>query len=221
MFLFNKDSIFLLEPNINKIVDYKFNEISKIPVWNRSFKFATNNKNEELEKLANGKNLIIDLDGKSINYDKKFLFFNQYHQINEKPVWQINLDVNKYIAGDIEDSNIVRVFNYNKKINELKYIKYLLISNKYELKEKNVFEMDSVINLPESLYLLELLLRGNIDLISDKNLKEQLELFDISCIDSFSLDKLYELDKYGIIDINKEQIDRKIKHSEKILKLIK
>lgn len=221
MFLYNKDSIFLLEPNKEKISDYRHKEMSKISVWDRSFKFVTNNKNKDLENLATEKNLIIDLDNKSINYNKRFLMFNQYHQTKEKHVSDIKLDVNKYIAGDIERSNIVRVFNYNKKINELKFIKYLLISKNYEKTVKNVFEMDSVIKIPENLYLLELLLREKIDLISDKNIMEQLKLFDISCVDNFSLNKLYDLNKLRIIDINIEEIERKIKHSEKILELIK
>ena len=81
---------------------------------------------------------------------------------------------------------------------------------------------ESVINLPESLYLLELLLREKFELLNDKNIQEQLKLFDISCVDSFSLGTLDKLNGYGMInDESMKEIDRKIEQSEKILKLIK
>lgn len=227
MYLYEKDDnkikVYSMEPNIDKIFDYKNKEISKIHLKDRTLKFVTNKPIKNIEKTTYINNLVIDLPKKELEYNKRKFFRTEYHEMRNDRLYIINGIIEGYKERVSNDSNIIRVFDYDNKLHMLKYIKYLLVGQEYIKKseDKNIFELTNVINIPESLYLLEMLCRGNFDMIRDKNVQEQLKLFDISYVDEIHVDEFKKAKNYELLQDGYEKIINNAEETNKIFKLIR
>lgn len=75
--------------------------------------------------------------------------------------------------------------------------------------------------LPESLYFLQMLEQGKFSLLIDKDIIEQLDLFSLAHIDEINLEELRKMDACGISRNTFEEIIAKSENDECVLKLIK
>ncbi len=81
--------------------------------------------------------------------------------------------------------------------------------------------MEEIIQLPESLYLLQLLEQGRFALFDGKDISEQLALYTLAKINEVSMEELQKMDVCGITqDVYSRTIQKAENHAH-LLKLIK
>jgi len=177
MYLYNRNKdkieIYSMEPNDEKIEYYKHKEIAKIPTQQRVLRFETNLENSKLiSKLNRDKGLILDVPKEEIDYCKSKFLLYKFHEIRTQTLASSKLSEYYSLHDDGQNSNLIRVFEYNNKRFELEYLKYLLVLETYTRDDLNRKQsLNNVVNLTEDLYLLELLLRGKFELLNNKNIQ--------------------------------------------------
>lgn len=111
------------------------------------------------------------------------------------------------------------------RISDLKKLRYLLIAssiiNSREENGKVIMKIEDIIEIPKSLYLLQLLQQEHFFMIKDENLSEQLNLFEFQYIDNIRLDELKKMDICGITKKAYPKIIEKSENDKHILKLLK
>lgn len=123
------------------------------------------------------------------------------------------------MEGFINNQKTIPTYSDEKEI-----IYYLLITGTYEpQKLSSHVVMKNIVSIPQSLYLLQMLIQGHLDKLAFENIDEQLPLFDFSVypINSIPLEYLENAFKYGLIDFNIDSINQKLDDSDKILKKLK
>lgn len=130
---------------------------------------------------------------------------------------EILLDL--YIHGQFTDRSVVRI-QYPE---IMKYYLLRRISYGYlgEYDGGKNFKMEDIIQLPESLYLLQLLEQGRFTLLEDKDITKQLELYTLSKIYEVSLEELQKMDTYGITKNSYSNTITKAESDKQFLKRIK
>ena len=83
------------------------------------------------------------------------------------------------------------------------------------------YVMKGIINIPESLYLLEALLQGRFNLIGNKDINEQLNLFDIQHIGRINISVLKNICEYELLTDSYESIINRIKGNENVVSKVK
>lgn len=116
----------------------------------------------------------------------------------------------------------------NKSKQTLRNLRYFLTSDNYAKQDNRFIErMEGIININKALYLYHLLITEQYDMLIDKDIEEQLRLFDkqeVVC--EFNMNEIGVLDrnlaKVGIIikDNNYNKLMDQVKRSEHVLKLI-
>jgi len=143
----------------------------------------------------------------------------RYHFLRTGKTSKRNREIllDSYYFGHLSDRNVARL----QDINKLRY--FLLNKTTYsaELYNNRIKKLENIIELPESLYLLQMLEQGKFSLIGDKNISEQLDLFNISQIGELSLDELKKIDAYGITQNAYEQTLAKAENDAHVLRLIR
>lgn len=103
-------------------------------------------------------------------------------------------------------------------------LRYLLVASNYNhIREENnkiTMKVDDIIEIPKSLYLLQLLQQQKFSTIINEDLSEQLNLFDFSYINNITLEEIKKMNACGATNniysnINKSNND---KHILKLLK---
>ena len=137
-----------------------------------------------------------------------------------------------YIA-DTNRDNLLNAYYYgyyvSKDITKIKYLNmlkfFLFTSNQYNnnfyFSSKNIKYITDIIELPESLYLLQLIEQQRFSLIGNKDISEQLSLFTIFKTNEISFDELKKVDACGITDNAYDITIKKAEEDKHILKLIK
>ena len=107
---------------------------------------------------------------------------------------RINEILNKFYNGDFLDGKIARVLDFNS----LRY--FLLTEDRYWrfLTFSNSAEMNNIIEVPESLYILQLLQQAAFPCIRDFDMTEQLELFTLKYVDDINLEDIRKMDEFGV-----------------------
>jgi len=212
MYLFDrkKDNIeiYSMVPNKDAIKKYKQQEMEQIISAHQVLEIETNAKNKPLPNTFELKksNPPIDIAQQDIHYTKKQFMKSEYHRLQVSERCKINPDfidekTNAFYLGNYNNSQIIRIYNFEEDRKRLNFIRYLLLNQDYTKQGKNnKAYIKDIINIPESLYLLELLNRGQFSLLDNKDITEQLKLFSISeyPIKSYTLRELEELSQYGI-----------------------
>ncbi len=98
---------------------------------------------------------------------------------------------------------------------------YALFAEPIKNKERGLVVCENIMILPTKLYYLTELEIGNFKEVEDKNIAEQLELFDLEKDGEVNLKEIKRAYNYNLIDINLNGPLDKIKTSEKILEKIK
>ena len=81
--------------------------------------------------------------------------------------------------------------------------------------------MVDIIQIPKSLYLLQLLLQEKFSTISGEDISEQLSLFNFSYVNNINLDELQKMDACGITENAYSRIINKANNDKPVLKLLK
>jgi len=212
MYLFDRSGdnidIYTMDPIFKGIKEYKKQEMEKIPFEHRILRIETNAKDLPFNKKfpLQPNTHPIDIENSKLTYSNKKVIGSEYHKLGVTPGAPSNLDfveekMKEYYFGNYNASQMVRVYKFEENKKRLNFVLYLLLNN-YYIKEKensNVQYIENIINIPESLYLLELLSRGQYSLLDNKDITEQLKLFNISegPVKTYSLQELEEIGKYG------------------------
>lgn len=133
--------------------------------------------------------------------------------IMDKKDKEILLD--SYYFGYLVDKEIAR-------IQDLDGLRYFLLSRTaYSSNLYGVRRLEGIIELPESLYLLQMLEQGKFSLLGDKDISEQLDLFTITHVVQINLDQVKKMDVFGITENAYERAILKAASDEKVLKKLK
>lgn len=124
--------------------------------------------------------------------------------------------VNNYINGEYDDKPIVRVQG-----GEISF--YLLTQQKYSYNPNSKYKrtMRGIIQIPESLYLLQLFCQEKFSCLRDESISELLPLFSVSYTDEISLDELEKMDKCGIVTNACQNVLNKANEDAQVLKFIR
>lgn len=210
----NKLIIYSLDTTIEKIANFKREQMLTIPEEYRVLRAETNDKSS------------LESCGETIAY-KELEYVNIgvpggiiYH--NLKPSTQLD-DIKKMILD--EYYKVLGPVGRLKKItfNDNSDTQYLLLINeKYKVSfyDYSKWVMSEIINIPRILFVYERFIRGNLLDITDEELKKILDLYTLSTLETIDLKEVYKLDYYRVTEDVDSQISRKLDQSEKILSLI-
>ncbi len=171
----NKIDIYKFEPIEDMIMEYRVQEMTKLPREERIYKAVTNSTGFPLERnnLLNVDRLSIE----EINYPEGRKKFNRfYHKIekytNFNDYGYYNTLTDYYTSGCTYGRLIEVVYGDS--------IKNFLLPSAHYLRCRDEYQMESIINIPEKLKVLHYLETGNFDCIADSNIDEQASLFTLS-----------------------------------------
>ena len=124
--------------------------------------------------------------------------------------------LDSYYFWHLSDRKIARI----QDLDRLRY--FLLTTTKYtrESWEPRVKILKDIIELQESLYILQMLEQEKFSLLGDKDISKQLDLFKISHINQISLEELKKVDACGMTINTYEQVLAKADNDAHVLKLI-
>lgn len=210
MYLYDRKNdtieIYSMQENINALKAYQTQEMQAIPMAHRVLEIETNTLNVPFSReFPLQKNTEpIDIKNTEIHFTKKKIIGSEYHRLkvaNRSLEEQImDTKVKDYYFGNYNLSQMVRVYKFEQSNQRLSIAFYLLLNGYYDSEKGsgNIRYIRNIINIPESLYLLELLRRGHFSLLDNKDITEQLKLFTISenPIKCYTLKELEELGKY-------------------------
>ncbi len=142
---------------------------------------------------------------------------NYYEKTNG--IFEDKYLLDRYINGEYDASPIVKVLNGH---GDDFHLLRTNNTNKEDYGSGREWEIRNLINLPEELYLLQLLLLGKYDLIGEKeNLEEQLNLFDIEYLKSIKLSDIMGLFETGLVKGSYEETLEKADKAALVLERIK
>lgn len=217
MFLYEKKDktidVFSLSQNSNVIRNYKIEQMKKIP---------PNERGLYTEEIVSSFTTPVSISIKKNIYTG---IVPSSELIGENKSLNYNNDIK-----DVED--LLQWFYYERyndrpvaKVEHLNKLKYLLIASNYismrEVNGKKIMKIEDIIEIPKSLYLLQLLQQENFIVIKDEDFSEQLNLFNFSYINQISLDELEKMDNCGITENAYSKTINKANNDEHILKLLK
>lgn len=205
-------NIYKLTSDIQAMKDYRLKEMSKIPEEERIFiaeGFLASLLPPVFEFKLDDPDSIIPME----TVNAKFL-----HKLKvENPIKGSSMiTLASYISGELSNKPVVKVEENGK-------LRYFLISaDKYEKDEHYQGKvMKGIIEIPESLYLLQLLEQEKFTLIGKKNIKKQLSLFEVSSIEEVNLDMMKKSDSYAGNTSAYEKVLVKAQIDKNIIKYIK
>lgn len=205
----NKIIIYNLIPNNKKIYEYRLEQMKQIPEENRIIRGVTGMGIERYEIFKNYENKfnneIIPIE----NANGQYHILEPTH-LNSKDKEKL---LKSYYNGDLKDKKIARLWD--------KKIRYFLLN---QLQYRYYFEkvvLEEIIEIPESLYLLSLIEQELFSLIENKDIKEQLSLFNLEQIQKMDLETIERIDYIGIAPGCYSKTIQKIENDTHILKLLK
>ena len=218
----NKDKhldIYEFNSDRKKMIDYKLKELKKIPENERFLVAKTRiNSNDKplFEEYISNLNNDIVLD--STYVDSKDNNNGTYHKLEYDNNNSTFLE-NYYIYSNLKDKSVVQI----KYLEMIKY--YLLYSRKYrylgEYEDKKDYQMDNILQIPESLYLLQLIEQEKFKSLDDKDIEEQLSLYTLSKKDEIPKELLKKASLTSLVKDKYEIALNKALNDSHILKKIK
>lgn len=143
----------------------------------------------------------------------------KYHILKTGKTSRRNREIllERYYLGQLWDRSVARV-QYADKI---RY--YLLNSTTYTNQNYShrIKRLKDIIELPESLYLLQMLEQENYPLLWGNDITEQLDLFSFEYVDELRLSEIKKMATCGLTKDSYEQIMIKARNNEPILSLLK
>lgn len=220
MYLYNKNGdkleVYHLMPKEKQIIEYKMEEMKKIPEEERVLK-AVSNYRPKIQTCYSGVAFSSEID-----YGNEDAFFHKYHRLigyDEKDEAIVKKKLEEYYAQ-----------NYNWKTLEVDpYLdsrKYYLLQggNSYGWEKRafkpSRFKLDGIIQIPKSLYILHQLYFGYGDNLIEYDINKQMDLFwfNDDPKESYDFSRINSLMSFGLIDntLNEEKIES---HSKLVKRL--
>lgn len=186
-----------------ELIDYKRDQMSRIPYEETVMEAFTDTSNI-LEEDG------IEVSFREISYWSSGWFGDSScHSLRKPLVETEEYDilykelVDKYLTGQLCNSKAKRItYNTMKEIKEQKgKVCHILITGKYEPVSYRIgcHLMSNILGLTKELYILQLLENGSFKYLKDKDIEEQLRLFDVTKIIGIDTSNFDDLIKYGII----------------------
>lgn len=226
MYLYDKNGdkieVYSMEPNMEKIYNFRKKEIEQIPENERVLKMISN----QFMDWAMFYTGIINTS--RIDYHEKSIFSKYYCNLMQYNMTDEERERQNKLLEDYYKSNYfyykIKVNKDYDKIKGLQTIKRLLMDNVCVSEKRNRHAINDIISVPESILLLEILLSQDIHLIENDDISKQLELFDFST-NPIEIVDYNMIDRYSNLNViasnSSYKLDCKVKESEKILKYIK
>lgn len=137
------------------------------------------------------------------------------HRIQESSQSKRNKEIllDSYYYGFLSDREIACA----SQSNDFRY--FLLKNNKYTASpQHNVYRtMDDIIELPESLYILQMIEQEYFNFVSDIELSKVLEIYDLKYLDSLDVSIIEKMDSLGITDGKQKELLEKIPYHRTII----
>lgn len=197
----NKIDVYLFKPIEDMIKDYRFDEMTKIPKEERVYRAITNDMDFPLDrgKIVNTECLNIE----DLSYVKGRFTFHTIENYSYFKDYGYYSALDKYYKTGCLQAHLLKV-NYEGEI------KNFLLTDDHYCRDRDIYEMESIINLSEKLKILYYLETGNFDKITDSdNIEEQKSLFTLEPLVSVSKSNLKSI-RDGILSNKKIQSDTKI-----------
>lgn len=222
LFNINEDVIeaYEMTPRIKEIEEYKRKEMANIPLDRRVLYARTFDDDEKV--LENKKNIIRfqeimslpsngthSISSCNMEESEKLELLEEYYfkSLIFQPVVEVSVDcLNQSIFGIKND-----------------FLYLLLTSKEYEEKytPRPVYEMPGIISITRPLHLLQLILNEEYTRLNDKDISEQLSLFDISdkVIETIPINPIKKLRNNGLYsDEEYDKLMQKIEGTQMVLK---
>ena len=206
------------------LTDYRMEQMKKIPQGKRVLYAETNCKSmEPLFQHYIGQLDQITFDyleaDDDIRYGDGDINARWYHKLN---VEKSNKDkckelLQRYYQGQLTNKDIARI-QYESGI------RYYLLKNRVytpDIYDEQLKILNGIIEIPESLYLLQLLQQEKFSLIGDKDISEQLSLYNLSYIENIHIEDMLKMDACGITDDISSKVLIKAHNDAKVLSLVK
>ena len=219
MYLYDKKNnyfdVYAMSPKVMEIFDYRKNEMKIIPEkrqileayeWSQDFQDA-----RVLEKFSRKFNKdSIALEDLLVRSDTLLRFLKAKEEGNEDLL-------NAYFSGIYDGSNVAR-------IQDLTRMRYFLLTLKRYEKAPNddrCAAMKNIIELPNTLYYLQMLIQGHFEMLDGVNIRREIELFQIDKIDELSFETLRKTDRCGITLEALDETNKKAVNDAKVLRYIR
>lgn len=126
--------------------------------------------------------------------------------------------LNNYIEGKFDNVNLVSVYDliWDEDIECIMYD--LLKTEKEKINHEGIWEVKNMLDLPDSLHLLHLLINGKTEMLVDKDIKRQLKLFEFEYLKTIKEKELKELIEFKEIKSDLENIYRKASSGSEVLR---
>ncbi len=215
MFLYDKKDnsidVYSLSRNAQGIRDYKIEQMGRIPVERCLYTEEVVSSFQDVPTLFK-KNLDLNIVAKSelIGKDKSIKYNTDLDDCAHLLEWfYSDKCVNRPVA----------------RVQDTKKLMYLLIaSNDIRSIEENgkvIKRIEDIIEIPKSLYLLQLIEQEKFSMINGEDISEQLGLFDYSYINNISVEELQKIDTCGITEDAYSRVMTKADNDRHILKVLK
>lgn len=225
MLIYNKleDSIdiYNMEAKTEEIKKYRKRIINKSKKQEPLFYYLRTNCLDTMKALKG----VTNIDIRSLVYDNSTpLDYGTHSDLFE--LQNVNLDeaqekiLEAYINGYYDKLPTTKVFEFNWKTEEDEELFRFLKPNDYHISSTNshgnVYEMNNLLNLPRSLYLLHQLLQGRYSQVADENINKLLKLFDFEFKRNIKLKEIEEILETGLITGTMDQVIKKAETSTKV-----
>lgn len=216
MFLYEKDGkkihVYSLSRFEKDIEEYRKEQIKKIPFKKRCWYTEEEFSNFQGTPILFEK----DLDKDQVTKEE-LVGKNKSLNLNKDLDYCMDL-LNHFYSDKYIDRLVARV-------EFLKKMRYLLIASKcFSSRKENgkvIMKVDDIIEIPKSLYLLQLLEQEKFSMLAGQDISQQLELFDFYYVDTITLEELKRIHACGMTKKTSSEIISKAENDAHILKLIK
>ncbi len=215
MFLYEKNDknidVFSLSRNAQNIRDYRIEQMKKIPLDRRCL------YTEEIYS-GNGGPILFEKNLKSHIFSKEELIGKNKSLNYNTDLEDCSDLLQRFYSDKYINKSVARVDFENK-------LRYLLIVSNYvnfrKVNGKEIMRIEDIIEIPKSLYLLQLLEQKKFSLIAKDDISEQLNLFDFNYVNSLTLEELQRMDACGITKNAYSSTINKSDNDKHILRLLK
>ncbi len=217
--------LYRLDEKDNKVAKYKKDVLQRHKNSNLFYGLKTNNV-RTLEEF----NRKTDMEYYSLNYDDSTVletgYYSQIYPIQDSDIEsQRKKDfLESFAAGYYDALEPKRVFAYSKEdgLDHDIYRLLLLEQAKVEFQSNQGFwQISSMLNLPPSLFLLQLLRLGKYDSLISKDISDLLELFDIDYLKSINISDIEESISTGLLSGTKEEVIKRAETGSIILQKVR
>lgn len=206
MYLYSKDddkiNVFSLNPKEDLIEQYKKEEMLKIPEEKRVLKAVTNVDINPLTNFNHGQMVPMS----ELNFNKWIWFIKCYHELKSYGKNE------QYKAKKVLEDFYKEMINYKiciSPLDDFSFIYFMITKNYYNDipsflvgVEKGI--MEGIIQIPESLYVLQNVYFGNGKALEHYKIDEHVDFFDFSKspVASFNIRDIATLEAHGVIQEN-------------------